>query len=126
MAIVSIEDILNKSKELEKNQEKALKIEIKRLGGSIKLKKISRMEYLDILSSNSSDKDAETLYGACIEPKLSSDSIINNLECKDNPELVVNKLFTHAEKTLIVKLLLEESGITGDNLITKVAEDIKK
>ncbi|WP_300620293.1 hypothetical protein [uncultured Fusobacterium sp.] len=126
MAIVSIEDILTKSKELEKNQEKALEIEIKRLGGSIKLKKISRVEYLDILSSNSSDKDAETLYGACIEPKLSSDSIINSLECKDNLELVVNKLFTHAEKTSIVKLLLEESGITGDNLITKVAEDIKK
>lgn len=39
MAIVSIEDILTKSKELEKNQEKALEIEIKRLGGSIKLKK---------------------------------------------------------------------------------------
>jgi hypothetical protein len=126
MAIVSIEDILTKSKELEKNQEKALEIEIKRLGGSIKLKKISRMEYLDILSSDSNDKDAETLYGACIEPKLNSDSIINSLECKDNPELVVNKLFTHAEKTSIVKLLLEESGITGDNLITKVAEDIKK
>lgn len=84
------------------------------------------MEYLDILSSDSNDKDAETLYGACIEPKLNSDSIINSLECKDNPELVVNKLFTHAEKTSIVKLLLEESGITGDNLITKVAEDIKK
>lgn len=126
MVIVSIEDILTKSKELEKNQEKALEIEIKRLGGSIKLKKISRMEYLDILSSDSNDKDAETLYGACIEPKLNSDSIINSLECKDNPELVVNKLFTHAEKTSIVKLLLEESGITGDNLITKVAEDIKK
>ena len=126
MAIVSIEDILTKSKELEKNQEKALEIEINRLGGSIKLKKISRMEYLDILSSDSNDKDAETLYGACIEPKLNSDSIINSLECKDNPELVVNKLFTHAEKTSIVKLLLEESGITGDNLITKVAEDIKK
>ena len=126
MAIVSIEDILNKSKELEKNQEKVLEIEIKRLGGSIKLKKISRMEYLDILGSKSDDKDAETLYGACIEPKLSSDEIVNSLDCKANPELVVNKLFTHAEKTSIVKLLLEESGITGDNLITKVAEDIKK
>ena len=126
MPIISIDEILNKSKELEKEQEKELVVEVKRLGGNIRLKKISRMEYLDILGSSSEDKDSELLYGACIEPKLSSDGVINKLECKENPELVVNKIFTHAEKVAIVQLLLEESGITGNNLIAKVTDDIKK
>lgn len=126
MAIITIEEILNKSKELEKNQEKELVVEVKRLGGSIRLKKISRMGYLDTLGSTSEDKDSEILYSACIEPKLSSDGVVNRMDCKENPELVVNKIFTHAEKVAIVQLLLEESGIAGNNLIMKVTDDIKK
>lgn len=126
MSVISIEKILNRARELEKGKEEVLEINIKSLGGSIKVKKISRMEYFDILNSESEDKDAETIYNACIDPKLSSDEILATLSCTENPESVVNKIFTHAEKTSIVELILEESGILGKNLISKVVEDIKK
>lgn len=125
MAILTLNNLLEKSKEWDKNLKKDLIVTVERLGGDVKLKKISKFEYFDIIESDFKDKDAELLYNCCIDPKLSSDEVLNSFDCRDNPEEVVNKIFTHAEKTELAELVLKESGILGKDIISKVSSDIK-
>lgn len=125
MAIVTLNNLLEKSKEWEENLKKEITITVERLEGDIKLRKLSTMEYLDIIQSNSKDKDAEALYNCCVEPNLSSDEVLTAFGCKDNPEGVVDKIFTRAEKMELSKIILAESGISGENVITKAKDDIK-
>lgn len=125
MAVVTVKKLLEKSKEWEENLNKVINITVERLEGDIKVKKLSKVEYLDILQSKSKDKDSETIYNCCVEPNLLSDEILNAFDCKDDPESIVDKIFTHAEKTQLVKIILKESGISGENIVTKIADDIK-
>ena len=61
MKNITVEMLLENSKKIERKE--TVKVKIEELNGAVlELEVLNRMEILDILSSNSTDKDSELIY----------------------------------------------------------------
>lgn len=121
---VTIEDILGLIKENEDSKKETIKIKLERLPGKeFEFKKVDYKEFLEIARAKNADE--VMILNSCINPNL-KDQILQ----KDmfEPTDIVKKIFLFSEQQQILKILLEESGITKENsavLVEKAVSDIK-
>lgn len=122
MKNITIEMLLENSKKIEKKE--TVKVKIEELDGAIlELEVLNRMEILDILSSNSADKDSELIYTS---GKIFKDEkLITQLGCKMNPIEVVSKVLSHSTIMNISKLLMTKAGWNEQFTVEEVVEEIK-
>lgn len=122
MKNITIEMLLENSKKIEKKE--TVKVKIEELNGAVlELEVLNRMEILDILSSNSVDKDSELIYTS---GKIFKDErLITQLDCKMNPIEVVPKVLSHSTIMNISKLLMTKSGWNEQFTVEEVVEEIK-
>ena len=109
MKNITVEMLLENSKKIEKKD--TVKVKIEELNGAVlELEVLNRMEILDILSSNSTDKDSELIYTA---GKIFKDEkLITQLGCQMT---IVN----------ISKLLMAKAGWNEKFTVEEVVEEIK-
>lgn len=121
---VTIEDILGLIKENEDSKKEIIKIKLERLPNKeFEFKKVDYKEFLEIARAKNADE--VMILNSCINPNL-KDQILQ----KDmfEPTDIVKKIFLFSEQQQILKILLEESGITKENsavLVEKAVSDIK-
>ena len=121
---VTIEDILGLIKENEDSKKEIIKIKLERLPNKeFEFKKVDYKEFLEIAGAKNADE--VMILNSCINPNL-KDQILQ----KDmfEPTDIVKKIFLFSEQQQILKILLEESGITKENsavLVEKAVSDIK-
>ena len=122
MKNITIEMLLENSKKIKKKE--TVKVKIEELNGAVlELEVLNRMEILDILSSNSVDKDSELIYTS---GKIFKDErLITQLDCKMNPIEVVPKVLSHSTIMNISKLLMTKSGWNEQFTVEEVVEEIK-
>ena len=122
MKNITIEMLLENSKKIEKKE--TVKVKMEELNGAVlELEVLNRMEILDILSSNSVDKDSELIYTS---GKIFKDErLITQLDCKMNPIEVVPKVLSHSTIMNISKLLMTKSGWNEQFTVEEVVEEIK-
>lgn len=122
MKNITIEMLLENSKKIEKKE--TVKVKLEELNGAVlELEVLNRMEILDILSSNSVDKDSELIYTS---GKIFKDErLITQLDCKMNPIEVVPKVLSHSTIMNISKLLMTKAGWNEQFTVEEVVEEIK-
>ena len=122
MKNITIEMLLENSKKIEKKE--TVKVKMEELNGAVlELEVLNRMEILDILSSNSVDKDSELIYTS---GKIFKDErLITQLDCKMNPIEVVPKVLSHSTIMNISKLLMTKAGWNEQFTVEEVVEEIK-
>ena len=122
MKNITVEMLLENSKKIEKKE--TVKVKLEELNGAVlELEVLNRMEILDILSSNSVDKDSELIYTS---GKIFKDErLITQLDCKMNPIEVVPKVLSHSTIMNISKLLMTKSGWNEQFTVEEVVEEIK-
>ena len=104
---ITVEMLLENSKKIERKE--TVKVKIEELNGAIlELEVLNRMEILDILSSNSTDKDSELIYTS---GKIFKDEkLITQLGCQMNPIEVVPKVLSQSTIVNISELLITKAG----------------
>ena len=122
MKNITVEMLLENSKKIEKKE--TVKVKLEELNGAVlELEVLNRMEILDILSSNSVDKDSELIYTS---GKIFKDErLITQLDCKMNPIEVVPKVLSHSTIMNISKLLMTKAGWNEQFTVEEVVEEIK-
>ena len=121
MKNITVEMLLENSKKIEKKE--TVKVKLEELNGAVlELEVLNRMEILDILSSNSVDKDSELIYTS---GKIFKDErLITQLDCKMNPIEVVPKVLSHSTIMNISKLLMTKAGWNEQFTVEEVVEEI--
>ena len=119
---ITVEMLLENSKKIEKKE--TVKVKIEELNGAVlELEVLNRMEILDILSSNSTDKDSELIYTS---GKIFKDEkLIAQLGCQMNPIEVVPKVLSQATIVNISELLMKKAGWNEKFTVEEVVEEIK-
>ncbi|WP_294064609.1 hypothetical protein [uncultured Fusobacterium sp.] len=121
---VTIEDILGLIKENEDSKKKIIKIKLERLPNKeFEFKKVDYKEFLEIAGAKNADE--VMILNSCINPNLRDQILQKNMF---EPTDIVKKVFLFSEQQQILKILLEESGITKENsavLVEKAVSDIK-
>lgn len=121
---VTIEDILGLIKENEDSKKETIKIKLERLPGKeFEFKKVDYKEFLEIAGAKNADE--VMILNSCINPNLRDQILQKNMF---EPTDIVKKVFLFSEQQQILKILLEESGITKENsavLVEKAVSDIK-
>lgn len=118
---VTIEDLLGHAK---KKKEQTIKIEVFELGKEFEFKVLDRTEIIEIMTSNSSDRDAEILYNAC--PIFREEELIKELKCAPNPIEVVGKVLSAATIIDIADVILKKAGFKNtEETIKVIGEEIK-
>ena len=114
--------LLENSKKIEKKD--TIKVKVEELSGAVlELEVLNRMEILDILSSNSTDKDSELIYTA---GKIFKDEkLITELGCQMNPIEVVPKVLSQSTIVNISELLMKKAGWNEKFTVEEVVEEIK-
>ena len=108
MKNITVEMLLENSKKIEKKD--TIKVKVEELSGAVlELEVLNRMEILDILSSNSTDKDSELIYTAG----------------KMNPIEVVPKVLSQSTIVNISELLMKKAGWNEKFTVEEVIEEIK-
>lgn len=122
MKNITVEMLLENSKKIEKKE--TVKVKLEELNGAVlELEVLNRMEILDILSSNSVDKDSELIYTS---GKIFKDErLITQLDCKMNPIEIVPKVLSHSTIMNISKLLMTKAGWNEQFTVEEVVEEIK-
>ena len=122
MKNITVEMLLENSKKIEKKD--TVKVKIEELNGAVlELEVLNRMEILDILSSNSTDKDSELIYTA---GKIFKDEkLITELDCQMNPIEVVPKVLSQSTIVNISELLMKKAGWNEKFTVEEVVEEIK-
>lgn len=122
MKNITVEMLLENSKKIEKKD--TVKVKIEELNGAVlELEVLNRMEILDILSSNSADKDSELIYTA---GKIFKDEkLITELDCQMNPIEVVPKVLSQSTIVNISELLMKKAGWNEKFTVEEVVEEIK-
>ena len=122
MKNITVEMLLENSKKIEKKDR--VKVKIEELNGAVlELEVLNRMEILDILSSNSADKDSELIYTA---GKIFKDEkLITELDCQMNPIEVVPKVLSQSTIVNISELLMKKAGWNEKFTVEEVVEEIK-
>ena len=122
MKNITVEMLLENSKKIEKKD--TVKVKVEELNGAIlELEVLNRMEILDILSSNSTDKDSELIYTA---GKIFKDEkLITKLDCQMNPIEVVPKVLSQSTIVNISELLMKKAGWNEKFTVEEVVEEIK-
>ena len=122
MKNITVEMLLENSKKIEKKE--TLKVKIEELNGAVlELEVLNRMEILDILSSNNTDKDSELIYTS--GKIFKDDKLITQLGCEMNPAEVVPKVLGHSTITAIAELLMRKAGGNEKFTVEEVVEEIK-
>ena len=121
MKNISIDMLLENSKKLA--EKKTVKVEVAELGGVLELEILNRMEILDILTNNSTDKDSEVVYTA--GKIFKDDKLIAQLGCEMNPAEVVSKVLSHSTITGISEILMKKAGWNEKFTVEEVVEEIK-
>lgn len=119
---ITVEMLLENSKKIERKE--TVKVKIEELNGAIlELEVLNRMEILDILSSNSTDKDSELIYTS---GKIFKDEkLITQLDCQMNPIEVVPKVLSQSTIVNISELLMKKAGWNEKFTVEEVVEEIK-
>ena len=121
---VTIEDILGLIKENEDSKKEIIKIKLERLPGKeFEFKKVDYKEFLEIAGAKNADE--VMILNSCINPNLKDPVLQKDIF---EPTDIVKKVFLFSEQQQILKILLEESGITKENsavLVEDIASDIK-
>nr|DAU93900.1 MAG TPA: tail assembly chaperone protein [Caudoviricetes sp.] len=121
---VTIEDILGLIKENEDSKKETIKIKLERLPNKeFEFKKVDYKEFLEIAGAKNADE--VMILNSCINPNLRDQILQKNMF---EPTDIVKKVFLFSEQQQILKILLEESGITKENsavLVEKAVSDIK-
>ena len=122
MKNITVEMLLENSKKIEKKD--TIKVKVEELSGAVlELEVLNRMEILDILSSNSTDKDSELIYTA---GKIFKDEkLITELDCQMNPIEVVPKVLSQSTIVNISELLMKKAGWNEKFTVEEVIEEIK-
>ena len=122
MKNITVEMLLENSKKIEKKD--TVKVKVEELNGAVlELEVLNRMEILDILSSNSTDKDSELIYTA---GKIFKDEkLITELDCQMNPIEVVPKVLSQSTIVNISELLMKKAGWNEKFTVEEVVEEIK-
>ena len=122
MKNITVEMLLENSKKIEKKD--TIKVKVEELSGAVlELEVLNRMEILDILSSNSTDKDSELIYTA---GKIFKDEkLITELDCQMNPIEVVTKVLSQSTIVNISELLMKKAGWNEKFTVEEVVEEIK-
>ena len=122
MKNITVEMLLENSKKIERKE--TVKVKIEELNGAVlELEVLNRMEILDILSSNSTDKDSELIYTA---GKIFKDEkLITELDCQMNPIEVVPKVLSQSTIVNISELLMKKAGWNEKFTVEEVVEEIK-
>ena len=122
MKNITVEMLLENNKKIENKN--IIKVKVKELGGAVlELEVLSRMEILDILSSNSTDKDSELIYTA---GKIFKDEkLITKLGCQMNPIEVVPKVLSQSTIVNISELLMKKAGWNEKFTVEEVVDEIK-
>ena len=122
MKNITVEMLLENSKKIEKKD--TVKVKVEELNGAVlELEVLNRMEILDILSSNSTDKDSELIYTA---GKIFKDEkLITELGCHMNPIEVVPKVLSQSTIVNISELLMKKAGWNEKFTVEEVVEEIK-
>ena len=122
MKNITVEMLLENSKKIEKKD--TIKVKVEELNGAVlELEVLNRMEILDILSSNSTDKDSELIYTA---GKIFKDEkLITELDCQMNPIEVVPKVLSQSTIVNISELLMKKAGWNEKFTVEEVVEEIK-
>ena len=122
MKNITVEMLLENSKKIEKKD--TVKVKVKELNGAIlELEVLNRMEILDILSSNTQDKDSELIYTA---GKIFKDEkLITKLSCQMNPIEVVPKVLSQSTIVNISELLMKKAGWNEKFTVEEVVDEIK-
>ena len=122
MKNITVDMLLENSKKIEKKD--TIKVKVEELSGAVlELEVLNRMEILDILSSNSTDKDSELIYTSgkiCKDEKL-----ITQLGCQMNPVEVVPKVLSQSTIVNISQLLMAKAGWNEKFTVEEVVEEIK-
>ena len=120
MKNITVEMLLENSKKIERKE--TVKVKIEELNGAV-LEVLNRMEILDILSSNSTDKDSELIYTS---GKIFKDEkLITQLGCQMNPIEVVPKVLSQSTIVNISELLMKKAGWNEKFTVEEVVEEIK-
>ena len=119
---ITVEMLLENSKKIERKE--TVKVKIEELNGAVlELEVLNRMEILDILSSNSTDKDSELIYTA---GKIFKDEkLIAKLGCQMNPIEVVPKVLSQSTIVNISELLMKKAGWNEKFTVEEVVDEIK-
>ena len=121
---VTIEDILGLIKENEDSKKETIKIKLERLPNKeYEIKKVDYKEFLEIAGAKNADE--VMILNSCINPNLRDQILQKNMF---EPTDIVKKVFLFSEQQQILKILLEESGITKEKsavLVEKAVNDIK-
>ena len=122
MKNITVEMLLENSKKIEKKD--TIKVKVEELSGAVlELEVLNRMEILDILSSNSTDKDSELIYTA---GKIFKDEkLITELDCQMKPIEVVPKVLSQSTIVNISELLMKKAGWNEKFTVEEVVEEIK-
>ena len=122
MKNITVDMLLENSKKIEKKD--TIKVKVEELSGAVlELEVLNRMEILDILSSNSTDKDSELIYTA---GKIFKDEkLITELDCQMNPIEVVPKVLSQSTMVNISELLMKKAGWNEKFTVEEVVEEIK-
>ena len=122
MKNITVEMLLENSKKIEKKD--TIKVKVEELSGAVlELEVLNRMEILDILSSNRTDKDSELIYTA---GKIFKDEkLITELDCQMNPIEVVPKVLSQSTIVNISELLMKKAGWNEKFTVEEVVEEIK-
>ncbi|MBB1534065.1 regulator [Leptotrichia sp.] len=122
MKNITVDMLLENSKKIEKKD--TIKVKVEELSGAVlELEVLNRMEILDILSSNSTDKDSELIYTA---GKIFKDEkLITELGCRMNPIEVVPKVLSQSTIVNISELLMKKAGWNEKFTVEEVVEEIK-
>ena len=113
---ITVEMLLENSKKIEKKE--TVKVKIEELNGAV-----LELEVLDILSSNSTDKDSELIYTS---GKIFKDEkLITQLGCQMNPIEVVPKVLSQSTIVNISELLMKKAGWNEKFTVEEVVEEIK-
>lgn len=123
MNLVTVEMLLERSKEL-KNKEKKVKIEVFELGGIVEFNIPARNEILEVFSSSSKDMDSEIVYNSC--ELFKDNKLQTNLGCIE-PFEVIPKILEDKTIQAIAKVLLEKAGFSKNiaETIRIMGEDVK-
>ena len=122
MKNITVEMLLENSKKIEKKD--TIKVKVEELSGAVlELEVLNRMEILDILSSNSTDKDSELIYTA---GKIFKDEkLITELDCQMNPIEVVPKVLSQSTIVNISELLMKKAGWNEKFTVEEIVDEIK-
>ena len=122
MKNITVEMLLENSKKIEKKD--TVKVKVEELNGAVlELEVLNRMEILDILSSNTQDKDSELIYTA---GKIFKDEkLITKLSCQMNPIEVVPKVLSQSTIVNISELLMKKAGWNEKFTVEEVVDEIK-